>query len=330
MATYKSIQTDVLNLMGGDTSGDDQAMVKAAINRVYRRCLEEADLDHERREFSLTTVSGTAQYGMPLYVREVENIDDGTNDRVIFSISSREYDTAYPGHGDSGAPTRAYRYGTRGVQKQIGGTPETVKIESSSTSDAGANFKVRVTGFDASDRMITETIQLNGTTVVASTNTYASLERVTKLAATGATWTGFLTLKGVTSGTTFSIIPIWWDSPDYQWWEFYPKPDAVLTYTIRAIMRKPDLLNDEDWPEMDAEFHSLLVWGAFGEIGAAIGKSSLGDRLERRFENGLSRLASGSQTEPNRVRVFADVSTVPSLSARPLVAGVDYGLAAGQ
>mgnify|MGYP003147540484 CR=1 FL=1 len=327
MATYKSIQTDVLNLMGGDTSGDDKTMVKASINRAYRRCLEEADLDHEHREFSLTTVASTSQYGMPLYVREVLNIEDDNNDRTIFSISALEYDTSYPGQGgDGGDPTRAYRFGTRGVEKQIS-TAETVRIESSSASDAGGNFKVRVTGFDASDRMLTETLQMNGTSAVTSTNTYASIERVTKLAATGSSWTGYLSLKGTTSGTTFAIIPLLWDSPDYQWWEFYPTPDTARTYVVRANMRKPDLLNDEDWPEMDTEFHSLLIWGAFAEIGPAIGKSNLSDRLERRFENGLSRLASGTQTEPNRVRVFADVQTVANIPARPLIPGIDYGLA---
>jgi len=331
MATFKSIYTDVLNLMGGDTQGDDKTMAKAAINRIYRRCLDEADLDHEHREFSLTTASGTSQYGMPLYVREVLNIDDGTNDRVVFSISAKEYDAAYPGHSDTGSPTRAYRYGTRGVQTNLA-SAERVKVKSSSASDTGANFVVRLTGFDASDRLLTETIQLDGTTSAVSANTYKAggLERVTKLAGTGSSWSGYLTVEGNTTGTDFAIIPVWWDSPDYQWWEFYPQPDAAITYTVRALMRKPDLINDEDWPEMPAEFHSLLVWGGFAEVGPAVGKTSLADRMERRFENGLSGLASGSQTEPNRVRVFADVSTVPAIPARPLVAGIDYGLAAGQ
>jgi len=325
--TFNELQVDLLNLFGGDTSGDESTMAKAAINRVYRRLLDAVDADHERREFSLTTSASTSKYGLPLYVKTVLNVDDGTNDRRIFSISALDYDTSYPGTAETGTPTRIYNFGTLGVQTQIS-TAEQVKIESSSTSDTGTNFNVRVTGYNASDVLVSETIQLNGTTAAQATSPITfkadGLERVVKLAASGASWSGYLTLKGNTSGTTFATIPVWWDSPDYQWIEFHPIPDAALTYTIRAIMRKPELVDDEDWPEIDENFHNLLVWGAAAEMLPLVGKTSLADRLRRDFENGLVRFSSGQQVEPNRIRVFADVSTQIQQPARPLIKGIDF------
>lgn len=323
--TFKELQVDLLNLFGGDSGGDEETMAKAAINRVYRRLLDAVDADHERREFTLTTAASTSKYGMPLYVKTVLNMDDGTNDRRIFNISALEYDVTYPGTVESGTPTRAYRYGVLGVQKQIS-TAEAVTLQSSSASDTGINFQCRVTGFNSADVLISEKIQLTGTTPATSTATFKAdgLERVVKLAASGSSWSGYITLKGATSGTTFATIPVWWDSPDYQWIEFHPIPDAALTYTVRAIMRKPELVDDEDWPEINEDFHNLLVWGAAAEMLPLVGKTSISDRFRRDFENGLARFSSGQQVEPNRVRVFADVSTQIQRSARPLIKGVDF------
>ena len=323
--TFKELQTDLLNLFGGDTGGDEQTMVKAAINRVYRKLLDSVDADHERREFSLTTVQGKSKYGMPLYVKTVLNIVDAANQRRIFSISALDYDVTYPGTTEAGPPTRAYRFGVLGVQTQTAAT-EAITVQSSSTSDSGTNFQCRISGFNAADVLLSEKLQMNGTTPVTSTATFKAdgLERIVKLSAAGSNWTGYVTLKGATSGTTFAVIPVWWDSPNYQWMEFHPAPSAALTYTIRAIMRKPELVDDEDWPEINEDFHNLIVWGAAAEVLPLVGKTSISDRYRRDFENGISRFASGQQVEPNRVRVFADVTTHIQQSSRPLISGVDF------
>lgn len=323
MPVFSTLQTDVLNLAGGDTSGDDLTMAKAAINRIYRQCLDAVDADHEHREFSLTVSSGTSQYAMPHLVKTVLNIEDSSNQRRIYSISPQEFDSTYPGNTDAGAPIRAYKLGTFGVGAQTT-QDEAVTIESSSTSDSGSSFNVRVQGTNSAGVLVSEKLQLNGTTPVTGTTTWdtGGLQRVTKLS--GSSWSGYLTLKGATSGETFATIPVWWQSPTYQWWEFHPIPSSSITYTVRAVMRKPDLVDDEDWPEIDEDFHSLLVWGAAAELLPATGNTSMADRLKRDFENGLARYASGAQIEPNRVRVFADVMNAPYTPQRPLIRGIDY------
>jgi len=322
---FAEMVEQVLDLSGSDSGDDFEDMVKASLNRVYRHMLNTVDADQERREFAFTLAANTRQAGLPLLVKQVLNIDDATNFRRIYDISAREFDVLHPGTTTTGDPDKAYPIGEFGVQAQPA-SAELVRIKSSSTSDSGANFNIRVTG-EVSGVLATETIQLNGTTNVNSTNTYdaSRLERVTKVAASGSSWSGYLTLSGATSGTTFAQIPVWFSSPTYLWYEFWPQPTAIRAYTVRAIMRKPDLLNNEDWPEITDEFHNVLVWGAAAECMPSMGKLQHAGQMSRMYNEGLRRYKSSTgMRQPNRIRVMADHTTGRDQLTRPLVQGVDY------
>ena len=197
---FQEMVDQVLDLSGADAGDDFEAMVKAALNRVSRHLLNTVDADQERREFSYTLPANTRQGGLPLLVKQVLNIDDATNLKRVYDISAREFDVLHPGTTTTGDPDKAYPMGEFGVQVQPS-SAENVRIKSSSASDAGSNFNVRVTG-EVSGVLVTEKIQLNGTTNVNSTNTYdaSRLERVTKVSASGTAWTGYLTLSGLHLG----------------------------------------------------------------------------------------------------------------------------------
>ena len=322
---FSEMVGQVLDLSGADSGDDFESMVKASINRVYRHMLNTVDADQERREFAFTLAANTRQAGLPLLVKQVLNIDDATNLRRIYDISAREFDVLHPGTTTTGDPDKAYPIGEFGVQAQPS-SAENVRIKSSSASDSGTNFKVRVTG-EVSGVLTTETIQLNGTSNVNSASTYdaSRLERVTKVSASGAAWSGYLTLSGATSGTTFAEIPVWFGSPTYLWYEFWPQPTANRAYTIRAIMRKPDLVNDEDWPEITDEFHNVLVWGAASECMPSMGKMQHAGQMARLYAEGLKRYKSATgMRQPNRIRIMADHTTGRDQLTRPLIQGVDY------
>ena len=321
MARVSSLVSDVLNLASSGSGGDEETMSKSAINRAYRTLLNSVNADHERREFSLTTVAEISKYGMPLYVRQVLNIEDANNNRIVFEISPREFDVSYPGTSDTGDPTRAYPLGAYGVQKQRSSSG-TIQASSDSAADTGGHT-LRVEGY-VSGNLVTETLTVNGTSTVTSSNSYDAdgIERITKHVASGYSWAGNVT---ITDGSnTLSKIPVWWESPTYQWFEFYPTPDTARTYTVRAISRKHDLVNDEDWPEVDEDFHNLLVWGAAADILPHVGKSSLADRMRRDYDDGLKRFRGIHQVRPNRIRTFADVKNGPLRRGRPQIPNVDY------
>ena len=95
-----------LNLAASEESGDEfETMAKRAVNLIYDELLAETDTDFERREYSFTTVSGVSKYGMPLYVQQVLNIEDNTNDRQIALKTSQDFDRER-----AGSSTQLYHY----------------------------------------------------------------------------------------------------------------------------------------------------------------------------------------------------------------------------
>lgn len=321
---YRDIKEDVLNLCGQDDTGDFSTMVGAAINRAYRRVLARTDQDSERREFTLASVSGTSQYGMPLGVKSVLNIDDPTNQRRIYDISSREFDSLYPGNTNTGDPWKAYPLGTYGVQRQPA-SAAVVTLVSSSAADTGSNYKLRVDGFTSAGVQTTEEVTLTGTTPVNTTNSYNTLERIVKVTPrSGSGFNGNVTLTDA-SANTLSVIPVWYESPSYLWYEFYPIPDSVITYTVRAIMRKHDLVYDSDWPDIDEDFHDLLVWGACAEVMASAGKNEQGLQMEQKFSDRVDELLGyQGRIRRNKTRTFSNITTDPQIPRRPLIPNVDF------
>ena len=121
-----------------------------------------------------------------------------------------------------------------------------------------------------------------------------------------------------------AVIPNWMTSPTYEWYEFYPIPDGVYTFTVRAIMFKPPLINDGDWPEISEDFHNLLVWGPASEVLPNVGKLEQAVQLAGEYKDGVKEFKGFQQVSPNRTRTFKDVHNWPKLPRRPLIENVDF------
>ena len=328
MPDLEGIRSEIINLASQDSGGDFQTMTDAAINRVYRRLLNIVSADEQRRTFTLTTVSGTSQYGMPLYVKEVLNIEDPVNDKRIFDISYRQFDIDWPGTTSSGDPIRAYPVGRFGTEK-FPASDGVLSLVSDSALDTGSNFLVQITGFDTTDLEVTESVQMNGTTAVNTTNSYDStlgVERITKRPSAGISFTGNVTVKDDDSNT-ISVIPVWVTSPSYIHYRFHPAPGSAITYNVRAKMRKPELTEDSSWPEIDEDFHDLLVSGPFQELAPLVGKRELGRVYAAQYKDRVEEFKGEQGRAPARVRTFRSVQDVAfgrERPHRPLIEGVDF------
>tara|TARA_R110000751_G_scaffold43137_1_gene99786 strand:+ start:1460 stop:2434 length:975 start_codon:yes stop_codon:yes gene_type:complete len=320
--TFRDLIDEVLDLSSHGTGDDFEDMVKAAINRTYRRILQKTRQETSLREFSLTTVADTSKYGMPLYVKTILNIEDATNNRMIYDISWREFDGLYAGNTTTGDPTRAYVLGTFGTASQ-NASASVFSAVSSDTADANNSYAT-ITGF-VSGHLTSETITLNG--LVSSTGSTSfdanGIERVVVHSIAGVSLVGTITIEDA-SGNTMAIVPPTFKSPSHLWVEFYPIPDGAITYTVRSEMRKPDLLNDSDWPDIDEDFHNIIVWGAGADVLPNVGKGNQADRLRRDYEEGLSEALNAQGDHPGRIRTFADLDVGSEYPRRPQVKGVDY------
>jgi hypothetical protein len=321
MSTYREMIDEILDLASHDAGDEFEGMIKAAINRTYRQVLQQANQETERREFSLTTASGTSQYGMPLYVKRVLNIEDAVNRRSIYDISARTFDSQYAGHSDTGDPWRAYMLGKYGCEAQPS-SASVITVVSDNTGDTATSY-ITVTGF-VSGELQQETITLTGTTAAAGTKSFTAIERIVKHSDSGITIDGTITVSSNSAAVTNAVITPQYTSPTHLWFEFHPTPDAARTYTVRSDMRKPDLSADSDWPEIDEDFHSAIVWGAGAQCLPNAGKGAQADRLSSNYHRAMKQIRGVEDDHPNRMRVFADVHSVESFSRRPLVSGIDY------
>jgi len=328
---FAEAKKSVLDYCGQASGGEFEKAVGLGINQTYRQVLDSGNVPHEHRVFSFTSVADTAEYGMPLYVRKIVNIEDPTTPRFVYNTTARHYDKAHAGSTATGTPFEAFSIGTRGVEK-FPSTDSVLTIVSDATEDSGDNFKVRVTGFNTSGVLVTELKPLSGLTPVTTSNTYDStlgVERIVKTATRGNTFTGNLTVKDA-AANVLAVIPTWWDSPDYNWVRLHTIPSSAITYNVRAEMRKPPLVNDEDWPEFDQEFHDLLIWGTTKDLLPTIGKSGTADRHRETFEQRMLDFAAEKNYRPAAIHVFADVQSyvgAQNRPGRPQIAGVDFGLA---
>jgi len=328
--TFTDIVKTILDYAGQPTGSALETMVKVLVNGEYQRVLSAGNIPHESRVFTLTTVADTYQYGFPLYVKKVLNIEDPTNKKFVYYENARFFDKNYPGTTESGTPTFAFPLGVRGVQANPA-ADGVLSLVSDSSDDAGSNFKIRVTGYNTSGVLVTEQVTMNGTTEVNTSNSFDStlgLERVVKEPATNSTFAGNITVTD-SSGNTLLVMPVWWLSPDYQWVQFHPRCGSAVTYNVRSEMRKPPLVNDTDWPAFDSDYHMMLVFGVTKDLLPTFGKTSVADRHRDTYDEMMRALKASFPDEPSEFFTFSDVqsrSRRRQRPQRPLIEGVDYGL----
>ena len=318
MSTFGDLYGDLLNLGGQDATGDALTMTKNAVNRAYRRVLSLSGQVSSQREFSLTSAASTSQYGLGPYIKRILNIDDPNNNRQVDQITKADFDALYPGNTTTGDPREYYILGTYGVNAQPS-SASTLSFTSNAATDTGL---IRISGF-VSGVYTSEQITLNGTSAVVTSASFTTVERVVKLQQSTTVHIGTVTATSNSGAVTVVVIPYHLDSPSHLWLEFYPICDGVITYTIRAEMNKPPLVEADDWPDIDEDFHDAILGLAAGEVLPPFGSEQTGHRMLEQGEDQLKALL-GTRVSRNLVRQFVDVTTNSNVyPRRPLVKGID-------
>ena len=317
MSTFKTLYSDLAFYLSADATGDTLTAAKAAINRAYFRILSEVKQDLLRRVFTLTVRDGAAEYGMPLSVNQILNIEDTeSSPGALHEISAYEFDNRFSGRTDEGTADEYFQVFDRGVQRQPT-SAGVISFVSGALADTG-NHDIRITGFTAADDLITEQVSVTGTTSVSTTNSFETIERMTKSTNVGYSYAGIITVTDAESTpVTLASIPAFVESPTYKWVRFYPVPSAAKTYNVRCFMRKPPLINDDDWPEMPEEFHDLLLYDPGAEMLPHYGKPELASMFEAKKRERMKKFKDLASPRLNRKLVFDDVSLLPGRDKWP-------------
>lgn len=147
----------------------------------------------------------------------------------------------------------------------------------------------------------------------AETQTITDYDGSTKTFTVGTAFTAApsdndtFTVDGWTLAT---IPPYFGDSPTYQWYEFFPIPDDKRDLTVRAIMTKAPLINDDDWPEIPEEYHDLLIYGAAAALMGVVGKPGMGDRMTSKYSQRLGKFTGKTQNRRGISRTFGNVTQI--------------------
>ena len=319
MPSFYELQTDLLNIGSQDRGTDAATMGSRALNRAYRRLLDLMNMQTERRDFTFASVASTREYGMPVYVEEIVNMEDAATKRQITLMSVEEKRELYPGSTLTGTPFQYYLAGRYGTQAHPGGA--TITIVSNVTTDTA---QVRVTGF-LNSILISELITLNGTSAVTSANTYDTIEAITKVVSSTTNMTGQITVVETGASATIAVIPHWIQSPSYQWIGLHYLPDAAITYTVSAEMYKPDMVYDFDWPGIEEKYHDIILLDALTEVLPVWGKPEEASWYERKYSRRMKEMRRGHDRQIGGDKTFQDVNTGQfNFPNKPLIKGVDY------
>ncbi len=310
--TYGDILSH-LNMSGSEESGDDfETMAKVIVNFIYKELLIESNRLMEEREGTLTLSSSKSTYGMPIYFKEVSAFLDTDNDREIELLTKEEYDRRFVGLTESDDPEYACAYGHFGVQSAPN-SAGTLTVESSDATDTGSNYQVVITGLSSSIP-VRETITVTGTTAVTTSNSYDAsnmgVQRVVLTNSNNAEFTGNIIVKDSDGNTLATIPPFYEKSPTFSWYLFYPTPGSTSTLTVRGLARKQPLTHTTDWPEIDENFHDLLVYGSEEILLPHVGKMRMGIAAGNKYQERKKAFLGQSENNAGIRRRFS-VATNP-------------------
>lgn len=261
MKNFSELISDSAVLVGrsGDASYLEKIKVWMNISeeflfRVYDYWLELQDIHNFSSVASQEDNIMPKRFDKPLRIYDLDN-----NKHITIDTEVNYFDANIKNIVDAkeGVPETARLYGISPVTTQVATTGDTVKLKSSSSSDSN-NPVGRVEGFidSALTTSDSETITISSsspTTFVAGTKTFYKLTNFSKSADT----TGFLTLAN-SSDETLEILAAQERVARHKILKLGLIPNAVISYRILMKKRITKMVDDGDYPFVDADDFLML------------------------------------------------------------------------
>ena len=242
----------------------------------------------KRRKTTFSTVADQEDYRLDEEVDQIAILRQRTTPLVLLHVPDRKFYKVVPDPEDRGSGVSRYyrQWEETGFTASLA-ADDTIQVLSSSTSD-GSGFSVRLVGRNTSGIVIGETLTLNGTTAVTSTNTFdsGSLMRVSKSANT----TGVITVRRTTGATTLIQMAPTEASPRSKIISLYPIPSAVVTMYLEYYERLHLLSAEADVPQLDPQWNWVVIQGALKHLWTFKQQTALALAAEALFQRGLKAM----------------------------------------
>ena len=291
--TFKELRDQVLRFLGEDGDTVTDTMVKDVMNQAQANRLGQHAWPFMRypSAATITVVAGTQRYSLHQEYGRGISFYNETLGRAMNEIPWREtlYEAEnYDDTTDSATPLDFQIAGTQQVKTQLSSN-QTVKIVSSSASDASAAKAVTVTGETASGDITSESITPNGLTAAAGTITWARIDRVTK----AADWVGTMSLKAADDTVLTTLYPTE-NGRTYRVFELLVSPSEGATIRYRFFRKVLFMENDADVSQLPDDHALLLVFDTLLLLVGALrtvpsGAMKAWEEMQQRLERNLYR-----------------------------------------
>ena len=223
-----------------------------------------------RRKYTLSTVASTEFYNLPRDLDKISIIRQTTSPNKLRYVPDDIFYRFIPNPTATGNPLYYRIWEEEGVEARLA-ADDTIEVISSSTADTTQT--IRIVGKDSNGLPQTESLTLNGTTVVAGTITWNSEDviRVSKSADT----TGTITIRRATGDTTLVKLNPTERAARFKIIGLYPIPSSAISIYIEYFTRIRRLEGDNDVPDIDEKWLWLVRLGTMAKVYQYQGESKL-------------------------------------------------------
>jgi hypothetical protein len=248
--SFKAMYTQVGQMIQ-DSSADRLVRIKDAINRKYTELANGYDWPDLMRieEAEVTVTAGEVHVYMPYHVQTLKGaVADGNKDWIGISDPGMFLARNFDQLATQAKIFEGTLIGSSPVKREMQ-VAETLTLVSSDASDT--SVIVKVWGFVGGDE-ISESVTLNGTSSVATSNTFSRITRIgTTSTSRDSSRSGHITITGTTSSKELAVIANHNYDSRYQVFRFQDVSQAADTLSIFYKKRVTPLIDDDDTFEIN-------------------------------------------------------------------------------
>ena len=252
-----------------------------------------------RRKTTFPTVSGTEDYVLARDVDKISILRQTSSPTKLIQVPDDKFFEYIPNPTATGNPQWYRLWEQEGVSTRLA-SAGTIDVLSNSTSDAGdSTLTVSVSGYDSNGILRVETYQLNGTTAVTGSITFAAREIfVSKQKNT----TGSITVRRNSDSSTLVVLGPEERAPKFKVITLYPKPSSVMTMYLEYFTRIPILDKDSQSPAFDEKWHYVVRLGALAKVYQYLKEEANFLSAQGVYSAGVRSMVSADSYEPDLIQ----------------------------
>lgn len=277
-----------------DTSDSTQAVIKRMVNEAYQELLKRSNFKIYDEDYSFTTVSGTKDYALPdNFSKEVYAID-ATNDIRLKRVDLQQYANENPNLINTQGSVQDYTVLIQPTREQPSAVSVLTFVSNSALDTSHTAF---VRGIKSDNTECMETVNLNGTSSVSTTNSYVSIIGISKESTNGS-----ITITSNSGSITNAIISS--ETKDYKASivRLFQTPNTALTINFPYLVKPLPLNNDGDIPVMDGG--DFIISRATAKAWRYKRQFLKANEYDKEAERHLEVLQWDQENQPNQEHVF--------------------------